>query len=123
MMAYEQAIADLDLNELLKDVDLNVLLKQLDLNKLLDVYDVTELLTDEQISKHFDGMDLAAIKQTMKGFSGNFIRGGQGGRGGMDGGFPGGGPRMLESSSDTATVDFVLTKETSGFTNVIAAEK
>ena len=40
--AYEQALAALDLNELLKDTDLNELLKGLDLNKLLSAYDVTD---------------------------------------------------------------------------------
>jgi len=38
-------------------------------------------------------------------------------------GFPGGGPRSLESSADIATSDFVLSKDSTGFTNVVSADK
>ena len=42
----------------------------------------------------------------------------KGGPGGPGGGF--GGPRSLESSSETATADFHLSKDSTGFTNVQA---
>ena len=113
-IAYEQALEKLDLNELLKDADLNALLKELDLNKLLDAYNVTDLLTDEQLAQYFGNINLSDVSGSSRGF----------GRGGMGGGFSGFGgrfgPRNLESSSDVATADFMLSKDSTGFTNVQA---
>ncbi len=120
MVAYEQALQALDLNELLKDADLNELLKKLDLNQLLSAYDVTDLLTDEQLAAHFGDIDLDAAKGFDPGFGGM----GRGGFGGGFGGGPGGfgGPRSLQSSAETATTDFLLSKSSTGFTNVQAAK-
>ena len=122
-IAYEQALSSLDLNDILKDADLNALLKTLDLNKLLDVYDVTDLLTQEQIAQYFGDIDLSAATQFERGFGGGF-GGFDGGFGGMGPGFGGGfgGPRSLESSAEIATSDFVLSKDTTGFTNVQTAK-
>lgn len=116
MMAYQQKLETLDLNELLKDADLNALLKGLDLNKLLDAYDVSDLLSDEQIAAHFGDIDLSAVGEFGRGSDRGMGRGGMG-RGGM-----GGGPRSLESSADVATTDFMLTKNSTGFTNVQSAK-
>ncbi|MBQ7885817.1 MAG: carbohydrate-binding domain-containing protein [Clostridia bacterium] len=117
MMAYQQALESLDLNEVLKDVDLNALLKTLDLNELLSAYDVADLLNEEQIAEHFGDIDLSAVSGFDRGF-------GRMGREGMGGGFGGGmgGPRSLESSADTATTDFALSKDSTGFTNVQSAK-
>jgi len=109
-MAYDAALSSLDLNELLKDVDLNELLKGKDLNALLNAYDAADLLSEEQIDAYFGDIDLEAAKSMDFGRMG----GGRGFGGGM------GGPRSLESSADTATYDFALTKESTGFTNVKA---
>ncbi|MBQ8654077.1 MAG: carbohydrate-binding domain-containing protein [Clostridia bacterium] len=105
MNAYMAALAQLDLNELLKGADLNELLKGKDLNSLLTGFAVTDLLTDDQIKAVFGDTDISILDR--------------GGRG-MGGGF--GGPRGMESSADVATTDFVLTKDNTGFTNVVAAE-
>ena len=111
MTSYQQALGRIDLNELLKDADLNALLKKLDLNQLLAAYDITELLTDEQLSEHFGDLNLSALQTPRGGFGGGF-----GGGRGM------GGPRSLESSSDTATDSFILKKDSTGFTNVKSAQ-
>ncbi|MBR4040528.1 MAG: carbohydrate-binding domain-containing protein [Clostridia bacterium] len=109
MAAYQQALQHIDLNELLKDADLNELLRTLDLNRLLDAYSVTDLLTQEQIQQYFGEIDLSAMSAPDRGFGGM-------GRGGM------GGPRSLNSSADVATADFALSKSSTGFTNVQAAD-
>ena len=111
MDAYMTALAQLDLNELLKDADLNELLKGKDLNSLLTGFDVADLLNQQQLEQYFGGIDLDAVQSMDMG---------RGFGGGMGGGF--GGPRGMESSSDVATTDFVLTRENTGFTNVRAAE-
>ena len=128
-IAYEQAMEKLDLNEVLKDADLNEVLKDLDLNDLLSAYDVTDLLTDEQLDEHFPGIDIDIATSYARGFGGNMNRGKIGdhdlGRGGFGGGTRngrGGGPRSLESSADVATGDFVLSKDSTGFTNVQAMQ-
>ena len=96
-----------DLNEILKDADLNEVLKNVDLNDLLTGIPITELLTEEQIRQYLGDVDPAVLSmapQMNRGF-GEF--------GGMHG---------MESSADIATADFILTRETTGFTNVSAAE-
>lgn len=111
--AMMNAFESLDLNEVLKDADLNALLSGKDLNGLLTGFSLSDLLTDEQIKEIFGDADPAMLDA----FSG---RGRMGdGFGGM-GGF--GGPRGMESSAEFATADFVLTRETTGFTNVTAAK-
>ena len=108
-MGAANALAGLDLNEILKDADLNEVLRDVDLNELLTGVSITELLTEEQIKQHLGDVDIAALDraaQMKRGF----------------GGFGGGGMRGLESSADIATKDFVLTRETTGFTNVSMAE-
>ena len=112
VMAYQQALEAIDLNELLKDVDLNALLKALDLNALLSAYDVSELLSEAQIAEYFGDIDVRAMQEMDRGFSRGF-----GGGFGM-----GGGPRSLQSSSDTATDVFFLSKDSTGFTNVQTAD-
>lgn len=102
-----------DLNEVLKDADLNALLKKLDLNALLYVYDITDLLTDEQIAEYFPGTAPDSTDDFTQGL-GRMERGGRGGFGG--------GPRSLESSSQTATTDFILSSDSTGFTNVKSAQ-
>lgn len=97
---------NLDLNELLKDADLNTLLADKDLNSLLTGFSISDLLTEEQIQEIFGDMDISMLENR--------------GHGGFSGGM--GGPRSLESSSDVATTAFVLTRESTGFTNVVAAE-
>lgn len=97
---------NLDLNELLKDADLNTLLADKDLNSLLTGFSISDLLTEEQIQEIFGDMDISMLENM--------------GRGGFGGGM--GGPRSLESSSDVATTAFTLTRESTGFTNVVAAE-
>lgn len=109
MNAIMTALNQLDLNELLKDADLNELLKDKDLNSLLTGFAITDLLTDEQMKAIFGDMDVSMLESMNQ----------MGGRG-FGGGF--GGPRGMESSSDVATTDFVLTHENTGFTNVVAAE-
>ena len=104
-MAYQQALTVLDLNTLLADADLNELLKGLDLNSLLTGFDVTELLTEDQIARYFTGIDLEAAQR----FSAMDF----GGRGGM---------RGMTSSAEVATTDFALSRSSTGFTNVRAAD-
>ena len=112
IMAYQQALEAVDLNELLKDVDLNALLKALDLNALLSAYDISELLSKEQIDKFFGDIDVKAMQEINRGFFRGF-------GGDFGGGF---GPRSLQSSSDTATDVFSLSKDSTGFTNVQAVK-
>lgn len=115
-MSYQQALEKLDLNEILQNADLNEILKRLDLNLLLSAYDVTDLLSEEQIKQYFGDIDLNAAAFA-PGMGGGFDRGFGGmGRGGFGGRF--GGPRSLESSAETATIDFILSKDSTGFTNV-----
>ncbi|MBQ8536785.1 MAG: carbohydrate-binding domain-containing protein [Clostridia bacterium] len=109
---FENPFGGVDLNELLKDKDLNELLQDKDLNGLLTGFALTDLFTDEEIKEHFGDVTLPEMPDENRGFGG--------GRG-MGGGF-GGGPRSLESSADVATTDFVLTQETSGFTNIRSAQ-
>lgn len=97
---------DVDLNEILADTDLTELLAGKDLNSLLTGFSVTDILTDEQIAEYFGDIDPEALN----GY-GRFA--GFGGKGG---------PRGLESSSETVTATFSLSRETTGFTNVTAAE-
>ena len=115
--AYAEALSRLDLNELLKDADLNELLKDADLNSLLSGFSITELLTEEQIKEVFGDIDPAMFEMRDRAFSGF--------GGGFDAGFGGGmgGPRGLESSSDVATIDFVLSRENTGFTNIHSAQQ
>jgi len=108
VMAYEQALAQLDLNVLLENADLNELLKGKDLNSLLSGLSVRDLLTGEQIAEYFAGVDVDAAEAMapfMRGF------------GGM-----GGGPRGMQSSAEVATTEFRLNKSATGFTNVTAAQ-
>lgn len=98
-MAYEEALRAVDLNELLAGVDLNELLAGQDLNLLANAFSVSDLLTQEQLDEHFNGVDLSVAGQF-----------------GM-----GGGPRGMQSSAEIATTDFVLTRSSTGFTNVVAA--
>ena len=104
------SLAALDLNEILKDADLNELLQDVDLNDLLTGVSITELLSEEQIRQYLGDVDPAALDmaaQMNRGFGGF-------------GGF-GGDMRGLSSSAEVATADFILTRETTGFTNVSAA--
>lgn len=104
----------LNLNELLADTDLNELLKGKDLNQLLTGFALTDLLTEEQIAAHLDDAD-PAMPEIMGGM-------GPGGMGGnMFGGM--GGFRGMASSAEVATVEFVLSRENTGFTNVMAASE
>lgn len=98
-----------DLNDVLKDADLNELLAGKDLNSLLTGFSISDLLTAEQITEFFGDADISMLENMHRGSFGGF-------GGGM------GGPRSLESSSDVATTSFTLTRETTGFTNVVAAE-
>lgn len=98
------AMAGLDLNVILKDADLNEVLRDVDLNKLLTGVSITELLTEEQIRQYLGDVDIAALDMALQ----------------MNRGFGGGGMRGMESSAEVATGDFVLSRETTGFTNVSA---
>ena len=109
MMEVAAALEKLDLNEILAGADLNELLKGVDLNKLLTGLSLTELLTEAQIRQYLGDVDVTLLNQLQQR--------GQG-FGGMGGGF--GGPMGMQSSADVATADFVLTRETTGFTNVRA---
>lgn len=109
MMEAAAALEKLDLNEILKGVDLNELLKDVDLNDLLTGVSITELLTEEQIRQYLGNVDVTVLEQAIQ------MRRGFGG--GM-----GGGMRGLQSSADVATTEFVLTRETTGFTNVSAVD-
>ena len=100
--------AGLDLNVILAGADLNEVLSGVDLNRLLTGVPITELLTEEQLQQYLGDADPAMPEGASRG-----------GRG-FGGGF--GGPRGMSSSADTATTAFVLTPETTGFTNVTAAE-
>ena len=106
------ALAAIDLNEILKDADLNEVLKDVDLNDLLTGVAITDLLTEEQIRQYLGDVDVTALSGMQRG------RGGD--RGGFGGGF--GGMRGLESSAAEATTAFLLTPDTTGFTNVRTAE-
>lgn len=113
------ALNGIDLNEILKDADLNELFKDVDLNKLLTGLTITDVLTEEQIKQYLGDVDVTALGGN-QGMAGNQGMGGMdfGGFGGFGGGFPGMGG--LTSSSDVATTEFILTRETTGFTNVSA---
>ena len=104
MMAYQAALSRVDLNQLLAETDLNQLLAGKDLTQLLTGFSVRDLLSEEQIAEYFGDLDPDAMPN----------------RGRMGGGM--GMPRGLQSSADTATTDFVLTKNTTAFSNVVAAE-
>lgn len=106
------ALAAIDLNEILKDADLNEVLRDVDLNDLLTGVAITDLLTEEQIRQYLGDVDVTALSGMQRG------RGGD--RGGFGGGF--GGMRGLESSAAEATTAFLLTPDTTGFTNVRTAE-
>ena len=106
------ALAAIDLNEILKDADLNEVLRDVDLNDLLTGVAITDLLTEEQIRQYLGDVDVTALSGMQRGRGGN--------RGGFGGGF--GGMRGLESSAAKATTAFLLTPETTGFTNVKTAE-
>ena len=102
------ALAAIDLNEILKGADLNEVLRDVDLNDLLTGVAITDLLTEEQIRQYLGDVDVSALSGMQRG------------RGGFGGGF--GGMRGLESSAEVATTAFLLTPETTGFTNVQTAE-
>lgn len=104
MQAYQQ----LDLNEILKGKDLDELLQGKDLNQLLTGFAITDLLTQEEINAYLGDVDPMLLQ----------MPGGFGGFGGGFGGF--GGPRSLENSAETATGDFFLSRENTGFTNLTA---
>ena len=118
VVAYQRALESLDLNTLLEGADLNALLAGKDLNSLLTGFSVTDLLTEEQIENIFGSIDLDAV-QSMDMGRGMGDMGGDMGRG-MGGGM--GGPRGMQSSADVATADFVLTRGSTGFTNVTSAQ-
>lgn len=100
------ALAALDLNEVLKDADLNEVLKDVDLNDLLTGLSITQLLTEEQIAQYLGEVDPAVLNMAAQ----------------RDRGFDRGGRRGLESSAETATADFTLTRATTGFTNISAGD-
>ena len=108
----QQVMAGIDLNEILKDTDLNELLKDKDLNQLLTGFSLKDLLSEEEIARYLGDAD-PAILDRMGGM-------GRGFGGGFGGGM--GGPRRLESSAEVATSQFLLTKESTGFTAIVAAE-
>lgn len=108
IIAYTEILNSLDLNELLAGKDLNELLAGKDLNALLTGFSVKDLLTEEQMAEYFSDVDWAAVEA----FDGMAVR--------MPGGM--GGPRSMESSSDVATTEFMLSGENTGFSNIIAAE-
>ena len=112
MGGFTDMLAGIDLNVILQDADLNEVLKGIDLNQLLTGIPITQLLTEEQLQQYLGDVDPAALDAAS--------RGGRGFGGGFGGG-PGG-MRGLSSSAETATTAFVLTKESTGFTNVQAAE-
>ena len=96
-----------DLNEILQGRDLNELLEGKDLNGLLTGFSLTDILTEEEIAQYLGDVDPNAFDRV-------------GGRG--MGGFGGmGGRQGLTSSAATGTSDFVLSRESTGFTNVSAA--
>ena len=96
-----------DLNEILQGRDLNELLEGKDLNGLLTGFSLTDILTEEEIAQYLGDVDFNAFDRV-------------GGRG--VGGFGGmGGRQGLTSSAATGTTDFVLSRESTGFTNISAA--
>jgi len=106
--AMQAMWGSIDLNELLGDADLNELLAGKDLNGLLTGFALTDLLTEEQLRSIFgDEVDPAALAA-------------MGGMGrGMGFGMA---PRGMESSAETATGDFLLTRQSCTFSNVSAME-
>ncbi|MGN1021428.1 MAG: carbohydrate-binding domain-containing protein [Aristaeellaceae bacterium] len=104
------AYQTIDLNELLADVDLNELLSGKDLNGLLTGFSLTDILSEEELQAIFgEDADLSLLDMMA------------GGNRDM-GGFGMGGPRAMESSAEVATADFVLSHESSAFSNVSAME-
>ncbi|MBQ3079759.1 MAG: carbohydrate-binding domain-containing protein [Clostridia bacterium] len=105
-----EALDKIDLNELLKDRDLNELLNGKDLNSLLTGFSLTDLFTQEELSNLFPGIPASSL-DLAAAWNG-------GGNGGMRefGGF--GGMRGMQPSSDEASRLFMLTKESTGFTNI-----
>ena len=98
----------IDLNEILRGRDLNELLEGKDLNGLLTGFSLTDILTEEEIAQYLGNVDLSAFDR-MGGR-------GMGGFGGM------GGRQGMTSSAETGTADFTLTRDHTGFTNIVAAE-
>lgn len=101
----------LDLNVILADADLNELLAGKDLNLLLTGFSITDLLSAEQLEQYLGDADPAQLAALSRGR----------GQRGMDQPF-GGAPRGMESSADVATTDFLLTRQTTGFTNIRPAQ-
>ena len=97
-----------DLNEILQGRDLNELLEGKDLNGLLTGFSLTDILTEEEIAQYLGNVDLSAFDR-MGGR-------GMGGFGGM------GGRQGMTSSAETGTADFTLTRDHTGFTNIVTAE-
>ena len=97
-----------DLNEILRGRDLNELLEGKDLNGLLTGFSLTDILTEEEIAQYLGNVDLSAFDR-MGGR-------GMGGFGGM------GGRQGMASSAETGTADFVLSRDHTGFTSIVAAE-
>ena len=113
VLAYQAALDTLDLNELLAGIDLNELLADKDLNDLLSGFSVSDLLTRDQIVSVFGDVDIAELEARAAMIPEQDMVGMRGSRGGF-------GPRAMESSADTATADFLLTRQSTGFTNVTA---
>lgn len=108
MNAFFAAYQSIDLNALLAGVDLNERLAGKDLNGLMTGFSLTDILTEEELKSIFgENADLSMLEM-LGGF-------------GM-GGFGMGGPRAMESSAEVATADFVLTRESSAFSNVSGME-
>lgn len=104
------AYQSIDLNELLAGVDLNELLSGKDLNSLLTGFSLTDILTEEELRAIFgENADLSLLDMMTA-------------RNRDMGGFGMGGPRAMESSSEVATADFVLSRESTAFSNVSAME-
>ena len=107
----EDVLASIDLNEILKDADFNEVLKDVDLNDLLTGVSIVDLLSEEQLKQYLGDVDPETVDWAARN---------QRDRNGFGGGF---GMHGMASSADAATADFLLTKETTGFTNVQAMEK
>ncbi|MGN0793420.1 MAG: carbohydrate-binding domain-containing protein [Aristaeellaceae bacterium] len=106
------AWASVDLNAILDGVDLNERLAGKDLNSLLTGFSLTDILTEEELKAVFgEDADLSVLEMF-----GGMNRGFGGGMGGMA-------PHSMASSSEVATPDFLLTKESCTFSNVSAMEE